>query len=259
MTEYKKIISEIDNFKKNVSLYFQHRFDHYSSVSEEQLKTIREAITRQSTKMKKYLSNANVPTRMSGRAAPVAGGFLFSMDLIDDMFHNEGGPYAVPPDSILDALNKAIGIYESGDLPEQPHGQLKGPSHDSFINYDRMQQLKALRHSDFDLSRLLQILKEINLAFQNESYISVIQLTRAVIDHVPPIFGQKTFAQVASNYGGSKSFRESMQHLENSSRKIADQHLHCQIRKKEVLPNRTQVNFSHDVDVFLAEIVRILK
>ncbi len=48
-----------------------------------------------------------------------------------------------------------------------------------------------------------------------------------------------------------------MTNLENSSRKIADSYLHTRIRNKESLPNRTQVNFSNDMDVLLSEIIRI--
>jgi hypothetical protein len=50
-----------------------------------------------------------------------------------------------------------------------------------------------------------------------------------------------------------------MQHLDNSSRSIADAHLHTQIRSKESLPTQTQVNFTNDVDVLLGEIIRIWK
>jgi hypothetical protein len=84
-------------------------------------------------------------------------------------------------------------------------------------------------------------------------------LPRAILDHVPPIFGAQTFAEVSSCYAGSKSFKASMQTLENSLRNIADQHLHCQIRPSEVLPNAKQVNFGNDLDVLLSEIVRINK
>ena len=50
-----------------------------------------------------------------------------------------------------------------------------------------------------------------------------------------------------------------MEHLQNSSRKIADSNLHTLIRGKESLPSQIQVNFSNDVDVLLAEIIRVLK
>jgi hypothetical protein len=79
------------------------------------------------------------------------------------------------------------------------------------------------------------------------------------LDHVPPIFGCKSFAEVSNNYSGGKSFKESMKRLEDSSRKIADSYLHTQIRKSESLPNPTQVDFSNDLDVLLAEIARTNK
>jgi hypothetical protein len=81
---------------------------------------------------------------------------------------------------------------------------------------------------------------------------------RAILDHVPPLFSSNTFAEVASSYPGGKSFKESMAHLEKSARKIADSHLHQRIRQQEVLPTRTQIDFSRDLDVLLGELVRVL-
>lgn len=46
-------------------------------------------------------------------------------------------------------------------------------------------------------------------------------LTRGLLDHVPPLFGRSSFAEVANNYsGGGRSFKETMHHLENSARKV---------------------------------------
>jgi len=50
-----------------------------------------------------------------------------------------------------------------------------------------------------------------------------------------------------------------MQHLQNSSRKIADSYLHSQIRAKETVPTKTQVEFRADIEVLIGEIVRILR
>ena len=83
-------------------------------------------------------------------------------------------------------------------------------------------------------------------------------ICRAILDHVPPFFGHKTFNEVANNYGG-KSFKGNAQHLQKSLRNIADNHLHLPVRKKEVLPNQNQINFSNDLDVVLSEIIRLLK
>lgn len=128
-----------------------------------------------------------------------------------------------------------------------------------YIDRSRLQELKDISSKHFDLSRLIKISEELNVCYKNHCDISVIMLTRALLDHVPPIFSCKVFSEVTNNYAGAKSFKESMKHLENSCRKIADQHLHTQIRQKESLPNRTQVDFSNDIDVLLSEIVRVLK
>ena len=106
--------------------------------------------------------------------------------------------------------------------------------------------------------KLIELCRELNECYSNENYLAVAMLTRALLDHIPPIFGFINFSEVANNYKGSRSFKASMLHLDNSCRKIADAHLHGPIRKREVLPSRTQVNFANDVDVLLSEIVRIL-
>jgi len=83
-------------------------------------------------------------------------------------------------------------------------------------------------------------------------------LTRALVDHVPPLFGVRTFSEVANNYiGGSKSFKDTMHHLDTAAKKIADGFLHTQIRKSETLPTAQQVGFGPALDLLLAEIVRI--
>ncbi len=260
MSKYKNIISEIESFKNLVSQYFTGRSSRYGSLTSSELTKIRGEITKKSARIKKYLAEVDVKTLLIGRAPPVVGGFPFTCDLIEGMFQNEGGPYAPEPEMILDVLNQAIGIYEdaieSGQILKSENQS--PPKKDLFIDLERIKQLESIKDSKFDLLRLLQILKELNSSFENENYLALIMLVRALIDHVPPLFNKATFSEVANNYLG-KSFRDSMIHLENSSRKIADQCLHIQIREKEILPNRTQINFSNDIDVLLGEIVRILK
>ncbi|MDB9375443.1 hypothetical protein [Nodularia sphaerocarpa] len=127
-----------------------------------------------------------------------------------------------------------------------------------YVNIKRLEQLKSISNSRFDLSKLIQYCEEINKCFDNDCLLSVAMLVRAIIDHIPPIFNKSTFNEVANNYG-SKSFQGSMKNLNNSLRKIADSYLHTHIRSKEVLPNEIQIDFSQDLDVLLGEICRILK
>jgi hypothetical protein len=101
--------------------------------------------------------------------------------------------------------------------------------------------------------------EELNSTWRELDHHATAMLVRSIMDHVPPIFGVATFVQVGSNYAGSRSFKESMSAFESSARKIADAHLHTQIRRTEVLPTSVQVNFSQQLDMLLSEIVRILK
>jgi hypothetical protein len=128
-----------------------------------------------------------------------------------------------------------------------------------FVNKARLEKLRLIKHPKFDLTRLIRYCEELNLCSTMECHLSVVMLVRAIIDHTPPIFDVKNFAGVVANYSGSKSFKESMEQLDKVCRKIADDCLHVQIRRKESLPNATQVDFSHGLDMLLAEIVRRLE
>jgi hypothetical protein len=129
----------------------------------------------------------------------------------------------------------------------------------AYVDPDRINELKALPAGGFDLAKLIRMCEELNICFAGECYLAMIMHTRAIIDHVPPIFGCKSFSEVASNYGGTRSFKEAMATLDTTSRKIADHYLHAQIRKSEALPNATQIDFSNAIDLLLAEIGRVLK
>ncbi|MBN2107640.1 MAG: hypothetical protein JW832_09440 [Deltaproteobacteria bacterium] len=129
----------------------------------------------------------------------------------------------------------------------------------SYIAMSRLQELKSFDTKEFDITRMIRILEEINEANNSQSLMSIAMLCRTLIDHVPPIFNYKTFAEVTNNYKGTKSFKASMLHLQNSLRNVSDAYLHTCIRKKEVLPTFNQVDFRADIDVLLAEIIRIIK
>lgn len=145
-------------------------------------------------------------------------------------------------------------LLESKDTKKQK----KNENHSEFVNLDRIDELRSISNPNFDFSKLIAYCEEVNICYQNECYLAVAMLTRAIIDHIPPIFNTTDFQNV---YGknGTRSFKEQMMHLDKSLRKIADSYLHSHIRNKESSPNQTQVNFSQDIDVLLEEICRRLK
>lgn len=129
-------------------------------------------------------------------------------------------------------------------------------ANESYIDSSRIDALREKVNPKFDLAKLICLCEEANLAYDNNAIYSAIMITRAIIDHVPPIFGFSSFSEVANNYQGGKSFKEVMIRLDTVTRKIADMHLHQQIQEKEILPSQKQLNFSPEIDVLLAQILK---
>ena len=130
---------------------------------------------------------------------------------------------------------------------------------DVYVALERIEELEQLKNDSFDLSRLIQLCKELNYATEDKSYLAIAMITRTIINHIPPIFNCKNFSEVANNYNGGKSFKQLMMRLNNSLKNIADSHLHKQISEVETLPNFQQVNFSPEIDVLISEIIKIFK
>lgn len=128
-----------------------------------------------------------------------------------------------------------------------------------YVDSSRLAELRALTGRAWDLGRLIRLCEELNIAHENDCFMATAMLVRSIVDHVPPILRCKDFNEVANNYPGAKSFRGSMQHLDQSLRNIADAHLHVQVRSSESLPTGPQVDFRADLDVLLAEVVRLVK
>jgi hypothetical protein len=160
--------------------------------------------------------------------------------------------------SQVDRAIAELKYMESGTLISTERVKLATPG-GTYVDPRRLTELDSLKSPKFDLTKLVALLHELDVCHQHRCYFAIAALVRTVLDHIPPILGCKDFSEVTNNYGGSKSFKKSMSNLERSARNIADQHLHAQVRNSEVLPTIVQVDFSNDLDVLLAEIVRVMK
>lgn len=154
-------------------------------------------------------------------------------------------------------MNSAVGILNQAIAAMQINSsQNETAAHENFISLYRIEEIQNLK-SDFDFSKLVKILNELNKAYGNELYYATGCLIRVILDHVPPIFNCKNFNEVANNYQGAKSFKEAMKGLNEQMRKISDSYLHTPIRKKEALPSKQQVEARSSVDLLLSEIIRL--
>jgi hypothetical protein len=160
--------------------------------------------------------------------------------------------------TIFPKISAELNFYtNSGSIESSPSIKIK--EKDDYVDKTRIEELRKIVNQKFDFTRLIKLCEEINIAHQNNSFMSIAMVMRAIIDHIPPIFGVSSFGDVANNYSGSKSFKDSMKLLQRSLRSVADSHLHIQIRNKETLPTFTQVNFKSELDSLLSEIIRLLK
>jgi hypothetical protein len=164
----------------------------------------------------------------------------------------------------LEQLHEAIALVEGGlnrvrRMNSQPRTQPGVIAKPEYVTAARVLQLRSIKSPQWDLKRLVRLLEELNTAHAHDLHMATAMLVRAVVDHVPPIFGAKNFSEVANNYTAPASFKHQMQQLDTSLRKIADSHLHLPVRKSEVLPVASQVEFRAALDVLLAEVIRLLQ
>lgn len=162
-----------------------------------------------------------------------------------------------------DAIATIQGAMNQITRKERTATAPNGASAPGYAAPTRIQELRALSGNRWDTRRPVRLLEELNAVYAAGCLMATAMIVRAVVDHVPPVFGKKTFTEVANSHAAGtsagRSFKGSMQHLDNSMKNIADQLLHVQIRNAEVLPATTQVDFTQDLDVLLAEVVRLLK
>ncbi len=158
--------------------------------------------------------------------------------------------YDLGRDRFLSALVVELDLVNSTAPPA-------AASTEVFVDPVRIDELSSVPADKFDVSRLVRLCEELNLCFSHHCLCAVAFITRAILDHIPPIFGLKTFKEVASNYSGGRSFREVASHLENVSRKVSDALLHMPMRDSETLPTLTQVDVRQQLDTILGEVIRI--
>ena len=79
-----------------------------------------------------------------------------------------------------------------------------------------------------DYSKLLRLINELNENYRHGHAYAAHVLLRAILDHIPPIFGFKDFAAVANNYGWSRTDKAYMRKLLDFKLQ-ADDVLHRQI------------------------------
>lgn len=153
---------------------------------------------------------------------------------------------------VIHAACREIDRAPSLDRDASPRNQRQ-----SYVDSGLIDELRSLSGGPFDFRRLLELVRELNIAASGEAHMATAMLVRAILDHVPPALSCKSFPEIASSYSGTKSFKDHMGKLDTSLRKVADGYLHTQIRKRESVPTGVEVDFRAAVGELLREIIRV--
>ena len=107
------------------------------------------------------------------------------------------------------------------------------------IHTSVIDHLDDVRSTDFDTTVLVRLCKEINSCFSHDNIVATALTMRAVLNYVPPVFGQETFEQVLAQC--ERSLKENFTHLQEGLRRIADYHTHRTMTKSDSYPSENQV------------------
>lgn len=124
----------------------------------------------------------------------------------------------------------------------------------SFIAPEVLARLRSIKPTRLDFRKLIGFCEEIDDAYRRGNHLSTILLIRAVMNHVPPVFGQTTFAAVVAQAG--RSVKPMLERLEGEARPIADLHTHHLMRARESVPSRNQIEpYKGSFELLLQEVI----
>lgn len=127
-----------------------------------------------------------------------------------------------------------------------------------YIHEPLIEELEQKRKStSWHLDKLLGLLRELNDNHEAGNPYACAALLRAVLDHVPPVFGMKNFDEVASSYAWTTTDKAYMKKLAEF-RKTADDVLHRQIRRSADVLSMHDLPLPSYVNALLRECVNKL-
>ena len=138
--------------------------------------------------------------------------------------------------------------YLSISEPSESDSSVPRMAVSSYVEDHLLAELgKKAATTSWRLDRLLGFLQELNSNFEAENPYSCCMLLRSIMDHTPPLFGAKTFSEVASSFPWPRTDKKYLKQLQDF-RAVADDVLHRQAQQASDaigmgdLPGRSCVN-----------------
>lgn len=115
-------------------------------------------------------------------------------------FHLPLSSFTLEPAFRIMTSQVSMAIEELRIEIESDHDKMDGITNtDFYIDEERIKELRMIPKKEFDFTKLIRILEELNQCYRASCYMATIMLVRALLDHIPPIFGCKLFSEVANN------------------------------------------------------------
>jgi hypothetical protein len=129
----------------------------------------------------------------------------------------------------------------------------------SYIEQALIENLEAAQAATkWNLKKLLQLVRELNENYVSENVYACHALLRAILDHVPPIFGQKTFGSVIDQHGWGRTDKNYMKRL-GEFRAQGDDTMHRPVDRREDILSFHDLPARAAVNRLVSELVAILE
>jgi hypothetical protein len=146
---------------------------------------------------------------------------------------------------IIDRLN---------EVAQDPTYTTQAAGNTAFLDASILLKLKSASCDKLDPSRLIKMCEELNDAYARGNYITSLLLMRAILNHVPPAFGARSFGEVVAQSG--RSIKAILSRLDEEARPIADLHTHILMRSNEHLPTKHQIEpYKASFELLMQEIL----
>ncbi|MFG1955030.1 hypothetical protein [Micromonospora sp. NPDC048830] len=148
--------------------------------------------------------------------------------------------------SVEDFVDARVSWWEEGNQPVPVTNTFFAPSEvaitgaaqpeealtaGAYINPLALEQLRECAGTGWDTTKLVALAEELDACWRAGHVYAAHTVLRALLDHVPPLFGQKGFAAVASSHPWEKTDSNYLRRL-SAFRDQADDALHRQISKR---------------------------
>jgi len=159
------------------------------------------------------------------------------LELLDTIEQEHKQPYQAVPDILYGSVPSVI------DAVEAP-----APQADTYVGGAVIETMRAASTSSrWNCGKLFQLIAELNDACERGNAYSAHAMLRAVLDHVPPLFGFRDFKEITANHRWSQTDKNYMKRLLDFKDQGHDV-LHRQITTQadvlamEDMPQRVAIN-----------------